>query len=325
MESSVSSSADQSVADPALTQDQPGGTIPEYVELVFVEDAHNRQVTALTLDGDIVARIPVGKEPHDIAVSPDQRYVVTANQGDGTVSVIETATLSPVKTIATGKGAHGVAFSPDGQFLFVANSQDDTLSIIDAATFARQEKVTIAGTPEYVGVTKDGFHVFTTNLGGNGSITVLRNRGFASSIVKTSYPGIDPHGWALVPDGRAVVITNLGSNFTYLLDSETFESIGRIDTGATTEFAAFRNGIELWVTNIGSHYLSIIDIEKNDVIGTITVGETPHGISFSSDRSRAFVPLYGSGEVAIIDAVARIVLKKVPVGQELHNAAVARL
>lgn len=324
MESSVSSSAAQSVVDLTLTQNQPRGTTPEYTELVFVEDAHNHQVIALTLDGDVIARIPVGKEPHDIAVSPDQRYVVTANQGDGTASVIETATLSLERTIASGKGAHGVAFSPDGQFVFVANSQEDTLSIIDTATFARQEKVKVAGTPEYVGVTKDGSHVFTTNLGGDGSITILRNKGFASSVVKTSYPGIDPHGWALAPDGNAVVITNLGSNFTYLLDAETFESIGRIDTGATTEFAAFRNGTELWVTNIGSHYVSIIDVENNDVIGTITVGETPHGISFSSDQSRAFVPLYGPGEVVIIDAAARTVLKKVPVGQELHNAVVAR-
>lgn len=317
--------ADQPAADPALAQSQPEQTTPEYTELVFVEDAHNHQVIALSLDGGIAARIPVGKEPHDIAVSPDQRYVVTANQGDGTASVIETATLTLARTIPTGKGAHGVAFSPDGQFLFVANSLEDTLSIIDTATFARQEKVKVAGTPEYVGVTKDGSHVFTTNLGGDGSITILRNQGFASSVVKTSYSGIDPHGWALAPDGRAVVITNLGSNFTYLLDSETFENIGRINTGATTEFAAFKNNAELWVTNISSRYLSIVDVENNEVIGTMTVGETPHGISFSQDRSRAFVPLYGPGEVAIIDAAARTIIKKVPVGQELHNAAVARV
>lgn len=294
-------------------------------ELIFTEDAKNHQVIVLSRDGKLVKRIRVGKEPHDIAVSPDQKFLATGNFGDGTVSIINTKTLSIEKTIKTGKGAHGVFFNPQGGFLFVANAKDDTLSIIETTSFTQQEKIKIGSFPEYVGATKDGSKIFTTNLKGAGSITILENKGFKSKVIKTINLGIDPHGWTVSPDGSKVIITNLGSNFTYILNAETFNEIGHIDTGAATEFAAFRSDAELWVTDIGAHYISIIDIEKNEVLEKIEVGETPHGISFSKDKSLAFVPLYKPGELVIIDVAKRKVINRIKIGEELHNSVVVNL
>ena len=294
-------------------------------ELIFTEDAKNHHVIVLNRQGEIIKKITVGKEPHDITVSPDQRFVVTGNFGDGTISIINTRTLLVEKTIKTGGGAHGVAFSPDGNFLFVANAKDNTLSIIETGTFSNQKEIIIGSFPEYVGVTKDGSKIFTTNLAGNGSVTILENNGFESRIIKTIDLGIDPHGWALSPDGSKVVITNLGSNLTYLLDADTFEEVSHIDTRAATEFAAFKDNTELWLTNIGAHYVSIVDIEQNKIIGQIEVGETPHGISFSFDKTLAFVPLHRPGEIVIIDVAKRKIVKKVKIGDELHNAVVVKL
>ena len=120
------------------------------------------------------------------------------------------------------------------------------------------------------------------------------------------------------------MITNLGSNFTYLLDSKTFEEKARVNTGSSTELAAFKNQTELWVTNIGAQYVTLIDVDQNIILNQIFVGQTPHGISFSSDKSLAFVPLYESGEVVIIDTAQKKVIKKVKVGQQLHNSVVVQ-
>lgn len=207
-------------------------------------------------------------------------------------------------------------------FLFVVNAKEDTLSVMDTGTFAKQIKIKVGKYPEYVGVTKDGSKIFTTNLGDGGSITVLQNIGFDSKVVKEITLGIDPHGWALSSDGTKLVFTNLGSNFTYLLDAQTFKEISYIDTGITTEFAAFKDEFELWVTNIGSHYVSIIDLEQNKVVDKITVGETPHGIAFTKDKTLAFVPLYQPGEIVIIDVKERRIIEKIKIGEKLHNVVV---
>lgn len=294
-----------------------------FQELVFVEDAQNHQVIVLTLPGELVKKIPVGREPHDIAASPDGQWVATANFGDGTVSIIDVSALKLKATLQTGPGAHGVAFSPKGKFLLVVNAQEDTLSIIETQNFNRQKKIKIGAFPEYVGATQDGSKIFTTNLGGQGSITILENKGLKSAVINQIALGIDPHGWALSPDGTKLVFTNLGSNLTYLLDARTFEEISHIDTGAVTEFAAFKDNNELWVTNIGAHYVSIINLKQNEVVDKIIVGETPHGISFSLDKTRAFVPLYKSGQVVIIDTARKEIIRKVKAGEKLHNSVVA--
>lgn len=296
----------------------------KFTELVFAEDSKNDEVIVLNRDGRVVKRIKVGEEPHDVAVSPDGKVVVTGNQGDGTASIIDVETLSVQNTIKTDKGAHGVVFSPDGKFLFVANSKKDTLSIIETENFSQQTKVKVGQFPEYVGVTKDGSKVFTTNLGNGGSMTVLENRGFQSKVIDEIQSGIDPRGWAISPDGTKIVITNLGSNSAYLFDSNTFEEISHFDTGAISEFATFLDDTVVWVTNIGAHYISVIDLVQKKVIEQIEVGETPHGIAFSNDKLIAFVPLYKPGEMVIIDVKERKIINRVKIGEELHNAVVVQ-
>lgn len=292
-------------------------------EIFFAEDSRNNQVVALDMNGRIIKKINVGIEPHDIAASPDQRFVVTANAGNGTISIVDTKTLTLKKTIATGKGSHGVAFSPAGDFIFVANSEEDSVSVIEFETF-KQSKIAVEGIPEYIGVTPDGSKIFTTNLSKDGTITIIENRGLESKVIKTVSTGFDPHGFALSPKGDKLVITNFENSFTNLWDPNTFEKLGRIDTGAATEFATFRNNEELWITNISIHEVYIIDAKENKILGKIEVGELPHGISFSRDKTLAFVPLYG-GEIVIIDVAQRKVINRIKVGANLHNSVIVNL
>jgi len=203
------------------------------------------------------------------------------------------------------------------------NAKEDSLSILSVPDLTVQSTMAVGAYPEYVGVTKDGSTIFTTNLGKKGSITLIQHDGFQWKRVRDIRSGIDPHGWALSPDGRIVVITNLGTDFVYLFDSRSFEEIAHLDTGVASEFARFLTNQELWVTNIGADYISVIDVKERTVIDQIPVGNAPHGISFSSDGLLAFVPLYKSGEVVTIDVPERKVIRRVRIGRELHNAVVA--
>ena len=308
-------------------EETTGSAVPEErEERVFVEDAIADEVVVLTRPGEMIKRIKVGREPHDIALSPDRKYIATGNFGDGTVSIVNVESLALERTIPTGKGTHGVAFSPDGKFLFATNAQEDTLSVIEAGTFSPEAKIEVGDFPEYVGVTGDGSTVFTTNLGGEGSVTLLNNGGPDSQVTREFSLGVDPHGWDISPDGTKVAIASLGSDSVYLLDAATFEQTARFDTGATREFvpfmtedAAFLTDDEVWVTNIGTDYVSILDLARNKTSGRISVGATPHGLVFSRDKSFAFVSLYKRGELVIVDVARKAVVKRVRVGQELHN------
>jgi YVTN family beta-propeller protein len=50
----------------------------------------------------VVATIPVGINPHGVAVAPDAKHVYVASAGSSTVSVIDTVSNAVVATIAVG-------------------------------------------------------------------------------------------------------------------------------------------------------------------------------------------------------------------------------
>jgi len=106
-----------------------------------------------TATGKVSARIPVGKGPGDVAITPDGElaYVTTfdGTSGEGAVSVITTATgkVSPLK--AVGKHLGGVVITPDGEHAYVASGDygvgdaEATVSVITTATGEVSAPITV--------------------------------------------------------------------------------------------------------------------------------------------------------------------------------------
>jgi YVTN family beta-propeller protein len=105
-------------------------------------------------------------------------FAYVTNQGDGTVSVIDTATNPPsvVATVTVGSDPVGVGVTPDGKHVYVTNGYPcNTVSVIDTATNPPSVVATVAVGlhPLGVAVTPDGKHVYVANRGlGNESNTV---------------------------------------------------------------------------------------------------------------------------------------------------------
>jgi YVTN family beta-propeller protein len=83
-----------------------------------------------------------------------------ANQRDGTVSVIDTASNTVAVTIPIRGDSQplGVAVTPDGTNVYVANAGNLTVSVIDTASNTVTTTI-LVGTPAGVAVTPDGTKV----------------------------------------------------------------------------------------------------------------------------------------------------------------------
>jgi YVTN family beta-propeller protein len=86
----------------------------------------------------LVGKVSVGNGPIQVFVTPDNKYVLVANQGTEenpgtTVSIVDTKTFTVVSTIETGQGAHGVVIDPSGRYAYITNIYDNTVSVIDIA------------------------------------------------------------------------------------------------------------------------------------------------------------------------------------------------
>src|SRR5262249_57258911 len=88
---------------------------------VWNTNPDNHSVTVTSAAGAVVSEIPVGTRPWSLAKNPAANEVFVANKGSATLSVIDTTSLSVVRTIALPAASqpHGLAFSPSGDALYV--------------------------------------------------------------------------------------------------------------------------------------------------------------------------------------------------------------
>jgi YVTN family beta-propeller protein len=106
-------------------------------------------------------------------------FAYVANEGSGTVSVIDTATIPPsvVATVpvATFPNApFGVAVTPDRAQAFVANNGfPGTVSVIDTATNTVGATITAGSGSRGVAITPDGTHAYVVNDTDPGTVSVI--------------------------------------------------------------------------------------------------------------------------------------------------------
>ena len=93
----------------------------------------------------------VGNQPYSVAVTPDGTKVYVANNGDNTVSVIDTTNNNAVTSVGVGNQPFGIAITPNGEYAYVANSVDNTVSIIDTTKNTVTATVQVGNSPIAVG------------------------------------------------------------------------------------------------------------------------------------------------------------------------------
>jgi YVTN family beta-propeller protein len=115
----------------------------------------------------VVARIPVGEHPNQLALHPKDDRLFVACASSNCVNVIDTQRGIVTETIMTalfpkapeGTTPDGLAMSPDGKMLFVANADNNCVAVIDIARAHRSQVVGFIPTgwyPSAVAVTPNG-------------------------------------------------------------------------------------------------------------------------------------------------------------------------
>jgi YVTN family beta-propeller protein len=123
---------------------------------VYVTNNRSDSLTIIdTAKDTVIATIPVGKEPHEVAITPNGNRILVCNAQDNTVSVIDSNV--EVATIPTGRYPHGVAITPDGKKAYVVNFLADSITVIDVQSSKVLETLqNIRSNPRNISITPDG-------------------------------------------------------------------------------------------------------------------------------------------------------------------------
>ena len=258
----------------------------------------------------VTATIPVGSDPHGVAVAANGRAYI-ANYGAGTVSVIDTSLNLVTATISVGNGPYGVAVAANGN-AYVTNYLAGTVSVIDTSLNLGTATIAVEngpyGGPYGVAVAANG-NAYVTNPDA-AAVSVIDT---SSNTVTATIPvGTGPYGVAVAANGNAYV-TNFADDTVSVIDTSSNTVTATIPVGTgPTGVAVAPNG-NAYVTNSDSNTVSVIDASLNTVTATIPVGGYPHGVAFTT-TGKAYVTNSGVNTVSVIDLSSNNVAATVPVG-----------
>src|SRR6185312_14614464 len=100
---------------------------------LFLPSGPDQSLAALDAEGRLLATLPVGSSPHDVAVSPDARWAYQPNTASHTLTVVDIRSRSVAGEVEVGRGPGHIAFTPDSRYAFVANTLSDDVSVLDTA------------------------------------------------------------------------------------------------------------------------------------------------------------------------------------------------
>jgi YVTN family beta-propeller protein len=141
----------------------------------YVYAAHNQGrnswVSAMSDDGTTAAVVPVDSYANALTLSPDggRLYVASSKPqshqrvGHGSISVIDTATLTLIEVIAMRFSPDSISVSPDGSTLYATHYNKNAISAIELDS-PRHKLIQLNDAPLDVAASPDGEHVYVTNL-----------------------------------------------------------------------------------------------------------------------------------------------------------------
>lgn len=152
---------------------------------------------ALTDTGTFVN---VGAAPSQAILTPNGAEVYVSNNGDNTVSVINTATNAVTHTVPVGSSPDALAVAPDGSKVFVGQ-HGGNVTVIDTAAKSTTTINTLGGPVRDLAITPDGSKVYLAM-----EFSGLRVIDTSTNNV-TNVSGIAcPEGVRVTPDGSTVYV-----------------------------------------------------------------------------------------------------------------------
>jgi YVTN family beta-propeller protein len=280
----------------------------------------------------IIARIPVGSDPHEVIASADGKTAYVSIYGGGSLhelNVIDLVAKKPLMNIDTRPlfGPHGLMFA-NGKLWFSAEgskavgSYDPATGKLDWSMGTGQDRT------HMIYVTDDGKRIYTTNMS-SGTVSILVDSLMqpAPSAPANARPREDwihtlvpvsrgSEGFDVSPDGRELWTASAEDGTISVIDLSAKKLTAKIDAKV---FGANRlkftpDGKMVFIASLRTGELTVYDSQSHKELKRLKIGQGAAGILMDPDGSRAFVACSADNYVAIVDLKTLEVTRHIDVG-----------
>jgi YVTN family beta-propeller protein len=250
----------------------------------------------------VIARVPVGEDPHEVIASTDGKTAYVTIYGGGSLhelDVIDLIAQKPLTNVDTRPlfGPHGLTFV-NGKAWFTAEGSKAVgryVSILVDTLFppgkfappgARphedwiQTVVPVMKGSEGFDVSPDGNELWTA-ASEDGTICIIDlNAKSLSSKIDAKVVGANR--LKFTPDGKQVFISSLQSGDLTIYDAKSHKEIKRLKIGhGAAGILMDPDGGRAFVACSADNYLAVIDLKSLEVTRHIDVGGVPDGLAWA--------------------------------------------
>jgi DNA-binding beta-propeller fold protein YncE len=258
-------------------------------------------------------RIPVLREPHHVALTPDGKYLLVGDTVGNELLFLDPAN-GDVKKRMPMADPYQIGFSPNGRFFTVTGLARNQVDVYDAAGMTLLKRFPIASMPSHLAYSPDSSMVYVS-LQGTDSLMAIDLTHLAvvwvkpvgktpagvlwhndhvlvadmgadyvaevdpvdGSVIRRITTGRGAHQLFLSPDQRIVWVNNRVAGTTVALDAKTLALIRSYSIPGGPDDIDFAPDGKLWITRRFAEKVAVLDPVTGQY-QTVDVGRSPHGL-----------------------------------------------
>ncbi len=265
------------------------------------------------VSGAEIRRIPVLREPHHFALSPDGKELLAGDAGGNEMLFLSPTTGELLRRVPVADPYH-LQFSPNGKLLVVTGLARNQVDVYEAATMRLIKRFPASSMPSHITFSPDSSMAFATLQGTNklaaydlvhltptwtsdvgstpAGVLWHRDKLLVANMGTDSIVVVDPvdgrverhirtgrgaHQIFLSPDGKRLWVNNRVDGTTVALDAATLEIIRTYKVPGGPDCIDFAPDGKLWITQRFIQKVGILDPATGD-LRSLSVGRSPHGI-----------------------------------------------
>jgi YVTN family beta-propeller protein len=268
-----------------------------------------------------IKRIPTGKEPHHLYMTPDERSILVANALADTLTFIDPRTAEVQKIVRGVTDPYHLRFTPDMRWLVTAGNRLHHVDIYrwDGTDLTLVKRIPTGKTPSHIFIDSRSTVAYVTMQDSDELVAVDIAKQEIRWRIKT---GPMPADVFLTPDDKTALVGLTGSDAVEVFDVSGAQpkSLRRIKTGAGAHaFRAAGDKRHVYLSNRVANTISKIDLVTLQVVDTYNAPGGPDCMEVIQGGRLLLATSRWAKRLTIIDTETKQVIKQVKVGKSPHG------
>ena len=272
-----------------------------------------------------IKRIPTGKEPHHLYLTPDNKSFVVANALGDSLTFLDPRTAEIQRVLPGISDPYHLRFSPDMKWFVTAGNRLDYVSLYhwvpsDAAhPLQLVKRVPAPRTPSHLNIDSKSTVVYASLQDSDELLAI----DLATQAPRWKIPvGHEPADLFLTPDDKTLLLGLTGGTGVEVYDvsGAAPRLIKRLETGrGAHSFRAVGDHRHVLVSNRAGNTISKIDLQSLTVVDQYPAPSGPDDMEILPDGHTLVFTSRWAGKLTEVDMNTHRVVRQLKVGRSPHG------